>query len=62
MRATINFEIDMENVSQDLSILSKYMDDGLIVPCVFKEYKIYNIQKALDELKQQGGRCDLGLL
>jgi hypothetical protein len=46
----------MENVSKDLTILSKYMDDGLIVPCVFQEYKLHNIQNALDELKQQGGK------
>jgi len=48
---------NMENVSKDLTILSKYMDDGLIVPCVFQEYKLHNIQNALDELKQQGGKC-----
>ena len=51
----------MENVSKDLTILSKYMEDGLIVPCVFKEYKLHNIQIALDELKQQGGKCKQSL-
>ena len=38
---------NMATYGSDLTILAKYIDEGLIVPCVYKEYKLHDVQNAL---------------
>ena len=33
---------NMKNVSKDLTALAKFIDEGLIAPCVTKEYKLHD--------------------
>ena len=46
---------NMATYGSDLTILAKYIDEGLIVPCVYKEYKLHDVQNALNHLKMHGG-------
>ena len=46
---------NMKSVSKDLTALAKFIDDGMVAPCVTKEYKLHEIETAINHLKYQGG-------